>query len=157
DVVRQLHPQDAGRAVQAPEMRGTLEQVELLPLRVPVRTDALEAPCAVVQRVRHDADVDVVVPRELALVQDPAVGVLWARLHPQLEVGLDANPLAILSGPSDAVRPPMSRSGGAGAPASAITPLWMATLYDIISELRRENPTPSATKTLDLVVTELGQ
>jgi hypothetical protein len=33
----------------------------------------------------------------------------------------------------------------------------MATLYDIISELRRENPTPSASKTLDLVVAELGQ
>ncbi len=32
----------------------------------------------------------------------------------------------------------------------------MATLYDIISELRRENPTPSASKALDLVVTELG-
>lgn len=33
----------------------------------------------------------------------------------------------------------------------------MATLYDLISELRRENPTPSASKTLDLVVTELGE
>jgi hypothetical protein len=33
----------------------------------------------------------------------------------------------------------------------------MATLYDIISELRREHPTPSASKTLDLVVLELGQ
>lgn len=33
----------------------------------------------------------------------------------------------------------------------------MATLYDIISELRRENPTPSASRTLDLVVAELGQ
>lgn len=33
----------------------------------------------------------------------------------------------------------------------------MATLYDIISELRRQHPTPSASKTLDLVVLELGQ
>lgn len=33
----------------------------------------------------------------------------------------------------------------------------MATLYDIISELRRENQTPSASRTLDLVVAELGQ
>src|SRR5262245_40874851 len=33
----------------------------------------------------------------------------------------------------------------------------MATLYDIISELRRENPTPAASRTLDLVVAELGQ
>ena len=33
----------------------------------------------------------------------------------------------------------------------------MATLYDIISELRRENPTPSASRTLDLVVSELGE
>ena len=33
----------------------------------------------------------------------------------------------------------------------------MATLYDIISELRRENPTPTASKTLDLVVAELGE
>ncbi len=33
----------------------------------------------------------------------------------------------------------------------------MATLYDIISELRREHPTPSASRTLDLVVAELGE
>ena len=33
----------------------------------------------------------------------------------------------------------------------------MATLYDIISELRREHQTPSAARTLDLVVSELGQ
>jgi len=33
----------------------------------------------------------------------------------------------------------------------------MATLYDIISELRRETQTPSASKTLDLVVAELGE
>jgi hypothetical protein len=33
----------------------------------------------------------------------------------------------------------------------------VATLYDIISELRREHQTPSAAKTLDLVVVELGQ
>ena len=33
----------------------------------------------------------------------------------------------------------------------------MATLYDIIAELRREHPTPSASRTLDMVVSELGQ
>src|SRR5215472_4339551 len=33
----------------------------------------------------------------------------------------------------------------------------MATLYDIISELRREHQTPSASRTLDLVVVELGE
>ena len=33
----------------------------------------------------------------------------------------------------------------------------MATLYDIIAELRREHPTPSASRTLDMVVAELGQ
>ena len=33
----------------------------------------------------------------------------------------------------------------------------MATLYDIISDLRREYSTPSASRTLDLVVTELGE
>ncbi len=33
----------------------------------------------------------------------------------------------------------------------------MATLYDIIAELRREHPTPVAARTLDLVVGELGQ
>jgi hypothetical protein len=33
----------------------------------------------------------------------------------------------------------------------------MATLYDIIAELRREHPNPAASKTLDLVVSELGQ
>lgn len=33
----------------------------------------------------------------------------------------------------------------------------MATLYDIIAELRREHPTPSASKTLDMVVSELGE
>src|SRR5438067_9248890 len=48
-------------------------------------------------------------------------------------------------------------SGSTDDPASAINRYWMATLYDIISELRRENPTPSASKTLDLVVAELGQ
>ena len=34
---------------------------------------------------------------------------------------------------------------------------WMATLYDIISELRREHPTPAAARTLDLVVAALGE
>lgn len=43
------------------------------------------------------------------------------------------------------------------APWVSYKSTWMATLYDIISELRRENPTPSASKTLDLVVAELGQ
>jgi len=33
----------------------------------------------------------------------------------------------------------------------------MATLYDIIAELRREHPTPAASRTLDLVVAELGE
>lgn len=33
----------------------------------------------------------------------------------------------------------------------------MASLYDIIAELRREHQTPSASKTLDMVVAELGQ
>ena len=33
----------------------------------------------------------------------------------------------------------------------------MASLYDIISDLRREHPTPSAARTLDMVVAELGQ
>jgi hypothetical protein len=33
----------------------------------------------------------------------------------------------------------------------------VATLYDIISELRREHQTPSAARTLDLIVVELGQ
>ena len=33
----------------------------------------------------------------------------------------------------------------------------MPTLYDLIAELRREHQTPSAAKTLDLVVVELGQ
>lgn len=32
----------------------------------------------------------------------------------------------------------------------------MATIYDIIAELRREHPTPAASKTLDMVVAELG-
>lgn len=31
------------------------------------------------------------------------------------------------------------------------------TLYDIIAELRREHPEPEASRTLDLVVTELGR
>ena len=33
----------------------------------------------------------------------------------------------------------------------------MASLYDLISELRREHQTPAAAKTLDMVVVELGQ
>ena len=31
------------------------------------------------------------------------------------------------------------------------------TLYDIIAELRRENPSPEASRTLDMAVTELGR
>src|SRR5436305_8424539 len=31
------------------------------------------------------------------------------------------------------------------------------TLYDIIAELRREHPGPDASRTLDMVVTELGR
>ena len=31
------------------------------------------------------------------------------------------------------------------------------TLYGIIADLRREHPTPAATQTLDMVVTELGR
>lgn len=31
------------------------------------------------------------------------------------------------------------------------------SLYGIIADLRRENPTPAATETLDMVVTELGK
>src|SRR5947208_8935726 len=48
-------------------------------------------------------------------------------------------------------------SGSTDDPASAINRYWMATLYDIISELRREHPTPSASRALDMVVAELGQ
>lgn len=33
----------------------------------------------------------------------------------------------------------------------------MAGLYEIIDQLRREHPTPSAARTLDMVVAELGQ
>src|SRR5205807_7656499 len=33
----------------------------------------------------------------------------------------------------------------------------MPSLYDIISDLRREHQTPSAARTLDMVVAELGQ
>jgi hypothetical protein len=32
----------------------------------------------------------------------------------------------------------------------------MPTLYEIIDDLRREHPTPSASRTLDMVVAELG-
>jgi hypothetical protein len=32
-----------------------------------------------------------------------------------------------------------------------------ATLYELVTELRREHPTPSAARTLDMVVAELGQ
>ena len=46
---------------------------------------------------------------------------------------------------------------GEERPRWAITRGQVATLYDIISELRREHQTPSASKTLDMVVTELGQ
>lgn len=33
----------------------------------------------------------------------------------------------------------------------------MAGLYEIIGDLRRENPTPSTSRTLDMVVAELGR
>ncbi|HZV49764.1 MAG TPA: hypothetical protein VFD49_08350 [Candidatus Dormibacteraeota bacterium] len=35
--------------------------------------------------------------------------------------------------------------------------MGMATLYDIIADLRREHQTPSAARTLDMVVAELGR
>jgi hypothetical protein len=33
----------------------------------------------------------------------------------------------------------------------------MPTIYELIRDLRREHPTPSASRTLDMVVAELGQ
>ena len=49
------------------------------------------------------------------------------------------------------------RAGGAGRPVSAITPHWMATLYDIISELRRGPSLLSAPPTLALFAPDLGE
>src|SRR5260370_512445 len=54
-------PPHVGRPPQALVMRGSLQQMKLLLLRVPVGADALEAPSPVVERVRHQAQLGVVI------------------------------------------------------------------------------------------------
>src|SRR5258706_7672328 len=78
------------------EMRGRLQQVQLLLLRVPVRANALEAAGAVVERVGHEADPHVVVAPELAVVVDPRIrmfhrlsGSRGLRLHSHQSNGIE--------------------------------------------------------------------
>ena len=66
--------------------------MQLLLPRVPVSADALEAPGAVVQRVRHEPELDVVIPGELALEVDPGVGVDVGLLGAGLGCGFHAHP-----------------------------------------------------------------
>ena len=90
--VRQSHAQHVGVAAHSLEVGGRLQEMQLLLPRVPVSADALEAPGAVVQRVRHEPELDVVIPGELALEVDPGVGVDVGLLGAGLGCGFHAHP-----------------------------------------------------------------
>ena len=90
--VRQHHAEHLGRPVEPVVVGGTLEQVELLLLRVPVGADTFERAGAVVESVGHDPEPYVVVAGELPFEEDPAVGVFGSLRHARLEVrGLHAH------------------------------------------------------------------
>src|SRR5260370_22843821 len=56
-------------------MSGSLQEVQLLLLGVPVSANALEATGSVMEGVRHQAQLDVVVPAKLTLKEHPGVRV----------------------------------------------------------------------------------
>ena len=91
-LVRQRHAQHVGVVTHAVVVSGCLQEVQLLLPRVPVRADALEATGAVMQRVRHEAELDVVIAGELALEVDPGVGVDLGLLGAGLGSGFHAHP-----------------------------------------------------------------
>ncbi len=71
--VGQGESHDVGGAPQAVEVSGGLEEVKLLLLGVPVGPDALEDASAVVEGVRHQPELDVLVAAELPVEVDPGV------------------------------------------------------------------------------------
>ena len=85
---RKLHAHDVRRPVHPVEVRGRREQVELAFLRVPVGADALEDGRAVVERVRHEAELDVVIAGKIAVEEDPRVGMDRRLLHRGLGLGV---------------------------------------------------------------------
>src|ERR1700694_4101434 len=78
--------EDLGGVAKALEMRLDQEREELFLVGVPVRPDALETAGTVVQGVRHQADMHVLVPPVLAVVEDPGLSLF--RRSVALRVGL---------------------------------------------------------------------
>src|SRR5213596_1834027 len=79
--VRKLHAHDVRGPVHPVVVRGRREQVELAFLRVPVGADALEDGGAVVERMRHQAELDVVIAGKIVVEEDPRVGMDRRLLH----------------------------------------------------------------------------
>src|SRR5216684_4463558 len=124
-------------------MGGSLQEMQLFLLGVPVRTDAFEATGSVMERVRHQAQLDVVISAKLAVVEHPGVGVGHALFRRRLRFRFHTH-LAF-----------KCKAAHTGAPASER--IANVSLYGIIADLRRKYPTPAATEALDMVVAELGR
>src|SRR5216684_5689261 len=124
-------------------MSGSLQEVQLLLLGVPVSADALEATGSVMEGVRHQAQLDVVVPAKLTLIEHPGVRVGRALFGRRLRLRFHTHLATSLSGACTA--PPASER------------IANVSLYGIVADLRRKYPRPAATETLDLVVAELGR
>src|SRR5713101_4540679 len=74
--------------------------MELLLLRVPIGSDTLETARAIVEGMRHQTQLDVVVARELTVVENPGVGVDRGLLAHRLRISVHAH-----LGPSVIARP----------------------------------------------------
>ena len=85
--VRQRHAHDVGRSLHPVVMRRRFEQVELAFLLVPVGTYAFENGRAVVEGMRHQSELHVVVARELAIEEDPRVRMGSGFFHRGLGLG----------------------------------------------------------------------
>ena len=79
--VGQRHSHHVGRSLHPVVMRCGLEQVQLVFLLVPVGADPFENRGPVVKRVSHEAELHVVVAREISLEEDPRVRVGRRLLH----------------------------------------------------------------------------
>lgn len=77
--VGQVQAQDARRTAQAGVVLLRLQDVQLGLIGVPVGADAFETAGAVVQRMGHRPDVDVVVANYLAVKEHPTIGVARPR------------------------------------------------------------------------------
>src|SRR5665213_1556962 len=80
--VREIHEQQVARAPQPPVVGDRLEDVELLRLVAPERSDPLEAPGAVLQRVGQQAQRGLAVRHEAATVIDDELSEVHAVFLP---------------------------------------------------------------------------